>query len=360
MGDLGQEIEKLGIPLYVQPITHWVVSTNGIKNKPFKYYRREIRGMRSRVVALRELIEKHSIDVVYTNTVTCIDGALAARVAKRPHIWHLREHITGNRDLKALLPAGLTARIVAGLSDHIITNSNALKTDYLDVVPSDRISVVYNGIDLDSFSPNLTRCRVLREELSIPRTTKLVVTIGSISPRKGHMLFTEAAATIKRTFDDVAFLVIGAGHEEFVDTIKDRVGKLGLDDCFHFLGWRSDVADILRASDVLVVSSDQEPFGRTVVEGMATGVPVVATRSGGPEEIVADGETGFLVPINDAGAMANAIASVVADPELAASLGRAGRKRAEEFFGLQAYAEALETIIRKVSTSAHKTAGTEG
>jgi glycosyltransferase involved in cell wall biosynthesis len=150
----------------------------------------------------------------------------------------------------------------------------------------------------------------------------------------------------------VAFLVIGGGHQEDVNAIKARVVQLGINDCFHFLGWRSDIPGILRASNVLVVASDQEPFGRTVVEAMATELPVVATRCGGPEEIIVDGETGFLVPLHDPRAMADAVGAVVRDPDLARKMGQAGRRRAEACFGLKAYASAAQDVLRQVASQA--------
>lgn len=350
MGDLGRELEKLGMPVHVLPVPHWVASTTNVSTGRLGLCREVVKGLRSRVNALVDLIRKHSIDIVYTNTVACIDGALAARAAGLPHIWHLREQIAGNRDLKSALPAWLANRIVAALSSRIITNSNALRNHYARVAPPERITVVHNGIDLEAFSPGRPRQPGLREELSFQPGTRLVAMIASVTPRKGHMLLAEAAALVRRADRNVAFLAVGGGHHEYVRTIKSRVAQLGISDCFHFLDWRSDIPDILRASDVLVVASDQEPFGRTVVEAMATGLPVVATRCGGPEEIVVDGETGLLVPLNDPRAMADAIGAVVGDPDLARRMGQAGRRRAQACFGLEAYANAAQDVIRQVAS----------
>ena len=103
---------------------------------------------------------------------------------------------------------------------------------------------------------------------------------------------------------------------------------------------------------MLVVASDQEPFGRTVVEAMATGLPVVATRCGGPEEIIVDRETGLLVPLDDPRAMADAVEAVVRDPDLARKMGQAGRRRAEASFSLKAYANAAQDVLRQVASQA--------
>jgi glycosyltransferase involved in cell wall biosynthesis len=349
MGDLGRELEKLRIPVHVLPVPHWVASTTNARAGRFSLCRQVIGGLRSRVNVLVDLIRKLSIDIVYTNTVACIDGALAARAAGLPHVWHLRERIAGNRDLKSALPAWLTDRIVATLSSRMITNSDSLKTHYARVAPPEKISVVHNGIDLEAFSPGPPRRPGLREELSIPPATRLVVMIASVTPRKGHLLFAEAAVLMKRATRNVAFLAVGGGHHEYVSAIKARVEQLGINDCFHFLDWRSDIPDVLRASDVLIVASDQEPFGRTVVEAMATGLPVVATRCGGPEEIIVDRETGFLVPLHDPRAMADAAGAVVGNPALARTMGQAGRRRAQACFSLEAYVSAAQDVLRQVA-----------
>lgn len=349
VGDLGRELEKLGIPVHVLPVPHWVASTTNTSTGRLGLCREVAVGLRSRVNALVNLIRENSIDIVYTNTVACIDGALAARAAGLPHIWHLRERIAGNRDLKSALPAWLTNRIVAALSTRIITNSRSLRNHYAGVATPEKISVVHNGIDLEAFSPGRPRQPGLREELSLQPGTRLVAMVASVTPRKGHILFAEAAALVRHANRNVAFVAVGGGHHEYVRMIKSRVERLGINDSFHFLDWRSDIPGILRASDVLVVASDQEPFGRTVVEAMAAGLPVIATRSGGPEEIIVDGETGLLVPLNDPRAMADAIGTVLGDLDKARTMGQAGRRRAEACFSLKAYAGAAQDVLRQVA-----------
>jgi len=353
-GRLTKFVEALGIPVFLRPLTYWVVSTNGTGSHIGTHVLNALVGLRSRVAALCDLIQRHSIDLVYTNTVTCIDGALAARATGRKHVWHLREHASRNPDLTSLLPAWALTRFIARLSTRVIVNSEALRSAY-DAVPADRISVVHNGIDLRDFYPDPGRRAHLLKELGLPGETRIVATVGSITPRKGIPLLAEAAAQVRRRHDDVAFLVVGDGPPRYVETVKSVVSDSGLRLHFRFLGWRSDVADILRASDLLVVAASQEAFGRTVIEAMATGVPVVATRCGGPEEILVHGETGFLVPVNDAAAMADAICSVIANRDLATRVGAAGRAAVQKKFSVQAYGQAVLSILREVA--AHGFAG---
>jgi glycosyltransferase involved in cell wall biosynthesis len=192
------------------------------------------------------------------------------------------------------------------------------------------------------------RAEVLRD-LGLVEGTKVVVIIGSITPRKGLLLFVQAARCLSEVYGKVAFVVVGDGQGPYVEEVKASVRESHLGPYFHFLGWRADVAHILRGADVLVVASEQEAFGRTVVEAMGAGVPVVSTRCGGPEEIVVHGETGFLIPNKNSAAMAQAIASLLGDPEMALRLGAAGRARAVSNFSIQAYAGSIQVILSQVA-----------
>jgi glycosyltransferase involved in cell wall biosynthesis len=353
-GELNQELEKLSIPVFVQPLTRWVVSTNGGNVRLLSTWRDALAGLSWRVKAVRRLITRLEIDAVYTNTVTCIDGAIAARIASCPHVWHLREQISGNRDLRGLLPARITSGIVYALSDHIIVNSRALQAAYARRSSANKTSVVYNGVDTELFSP-APACRTrLIEDLGVRSDAKVIGVIGSITPRKCLETVVSAASHVLREIRSAAFVIVGEGRSEYVNQIKARVAGAGLRESFHFLGWRSDVSQLLPGMDMLLSASDQEAFGRTLIEAMSCGLPVVATRSGGPEEIVLDGETGFLVPAGDAQAMATAISRILSDASLADRFSRAGRARVEELFSLSSYGRHVQTILCSVGEKPHR------
>jgi len=339
-----------GIPIFVLPLSYWVVARSSIPDTRHRSYPALLQGLGKRVANICALIEQHSIDVVYTNTVTCIDGALAAHATGKPHVWHLREHVSAHGALRALFPAWCLTRPIAQLSAHVVVTSTALRSAY-SAIPSDRISVVFNGVDCATFSPDPTGRAVLLKELGLSPPTKLVTIIGVINEAKGHLLFVQAAARVKRQYGDVAFLIIGGDADAYVEKVKMGVRDYGLDACFRFMGWRHDVPNILRGTDALVVASQQEPFGRTIIEAMATGVPVVATRCGGPEEVIKNGETGFLVHTKDATGMGDAIVSILLDPELGRRFGIAGRAKVEERFSNRANADAIQSILERVAVS---------
>lgn len=351
-GALLDRLRDLDVPFTVCPLTHWISPRKAAGIRQLKMAIRNLSGWKARMSSLARIIERLDIDVVYTNTVTCIDGALAARATGRRHLWHLREHVAGNRDLYSIVPSWLVTRIVAMLSDTVVVNSRALGQAYGSGTLLNKLTVAYNGLPLDRFRKIPEAKAAIRRELGLSPDTGLVVLIGSLTPRKGLLAFIDAARIVKQSFPDVAFAVVGgAGTRPYVQSVEERLRETGLAKDFHFLGWRSDIASILSAAEVLAVPAEQEAFGRTLVEAMAAEIPVVATRSGGPEEIVADGETGFLVPVGDSAAMAQGLLSILGGPRLAAQLGVAGRRRAEQMFSVETYVENLQNLIAQTVDS---------
>jgi glycosyltransferase involved in cell wall biosynthesis len=140
------------------------------------------------------------------------------------------------------------------------------------------------------------------------------------------------------------FVVAGDVRGPQGESLLRQRDALGLADYVTFLGFREDVWDVLGALDVYVSTSQSEGFSLTAVQALATGVPVVATRSGGPEEIVTDGQTGFLVEVGAVGAIAGALMRLVRDPALRASLGRAGPPSVTTRFTLRRMLDAYEKV----------------
>jgi len=355
VGSASSDLSRLHVEWLVRGLTYWVRAGSGRRAAPLAKWPAVYRSVRERVWALARLIESRSIDLVYTNSVACVDGALAARRMGVPHVWHLREHLAGNRNISPMLPPCLMTRCIGVLSRKIVVNSKALAAHYSNAFTRSKIEVVHNGIDLQRFSPRADLRGSLRRDLGLEAEAILVGLVGSIAPTKGHLLLVEAAGLMRLTSGQRAhFVIIGDGHPAVVAQIRQRIDVLGLGEFFHFLGWRSDVAALMPDLDVLVTCSDQEAFGRTLVEAMACAVPVVATRSGGPEEIVSDAETGFLVRVNDAPALAAALHRLSADPQLRERMGQAARRDALARFDLQTYARRVQDIIIRVASAARE------
>jgi glycosyltransferase involved in cell wall biosynthesis len=166
-------------------------------------------------------------------------------------------------------------------------------------------------------------------------------------------LFVNSASHLVSSIPDVAFLVVGEGPPDYVQLVKNRVQEHGLKMNFHFVGSRNDIPKILAGVDLLVIAADEEPFGRTVIEAMAAGVPVVSTKCGGPEEIILDGITGLLVSTDNPIEAANAIERILNDPEFASNLIKAGKDRLNNLFTLRAYTDNVQSVLESVNHSHH-------
>jgi glycosyltransferase involved in cell wall biosynthesis len=352
-GQMTEALCALNIPFHILPIVHWIASEK-TKNTWIHRVRTFTPGLRGRVWTFAHLIERNNIDIVYTNTVTCLEGALAAKITGRPHVWHLREQVKGNSQLSSIVPAFLIPWIVHILSWRALVNSRHVYRAYYNYPFRRKLGVVYNGVDPVKFDIDRTEASCsLRTELDLPLNYKIVVIIGSIIPRKGLLLFVDAAYRLISSMPDVTFLVVGEGPSDYKQLVQNRVQEYGLNKSFRFVSWRRDIPRVLAGVDLLVIAAEEEPFGRTVIEAMAAGVPVVSTRCGGPEEIILNEISGLLIPSRNSSEMAVAIKRILSDPEFATNLVKAGKDRLNQKFTLQAYTDNVQSELEAVIQCHH-------
>lgn len=200
-------------------------------------------------------------------------------------------------------------------------------------VDPNRIRVIYNGIDVDAFSPQRP-AGVVRAEIGVPAGRPIVGMTARLHPMKGHVHLLRAIPQVMRAVPDAHFVLAGDG--ELRAELEQQAAASGLAGRVHFLGFRSDVADVTQLYDVaLLPSVSLECLPYTLMEAMALRKPVVASRFSGIPEVVEDGVTGTLVPPRNAKALAEAIVDLLRDPDKARAFGEAGRRRVEEMFTLQ-------------------------
>ncbi len=190
--------------------------------------------------------------------------------------------------------------------------------------PAEKVRVIPNGADLERFHPRWPNV-ALQERLGLGPETPVVGIVAALRPEKNHELFLQAAALVHEQSPAARFLVVGDGPQR--EKLQTLCRALGLAKVVRFLGTRRDVPEVLALVNVLVLSSHMEASPLCLLEAMACEKPVVASRVGSVVETVVEGQTGFLVPPGDAEAMARRIVVLLADPERAAAMGRAGRER---------------------------------
>jgi glycosyltransferase involved in cell wall biosynthesis len=208
--------------------------------------------------------------------------------------------------------------------------------------------LIPNGIPTDEYAPDSDTRAQWRQAHGIEPRATVVTHIGRFAFQKNHALLVEAFAQV-RSNAPLYLLLVGGGELE--SAVREQVAGLGLQERVRFLGIRSDVADILRASDAFVLSSRWEGNPMSVMEAMAAGLPVVSTAVGGVPELVREGETGLLVPSEDTGALARAVQVLVDDPVRRQAMGAAARQHAIAHFDIRhtvrGYEQLYEALLRK-------------
>jgi glycosyltransferase involved in cell wall biosynthesis len=213
--------------------------------------------------------------------------------------------------------------------------------------PPDRVCVVPNGVDVRRFCPRPVDPR-RKAQLGLPAEAPLAGIVAALRPEKNHEMFLRVAARVVRQRPDSQFLVIGDGPRR--SRLETMAAELGLGCNVRFLGTRSDVAALLPMLDAVLLTSHVEANPVSILESLACGTPVVATRVGSVNETVIDGQTGFLVQSDDADHMARRVLELFAQPELRRHLGSQGRALVERHWSLErmisGYAELIDRLYR--------------
>ena len=294
------------------------------------------------IVRLARFIRNNHIDLVHTNSLKAdILGGLAAKLARRPLIWHLRDRI---EDDYLPRPVVHTFRALAEiLPDFIIGNSKAT-LDTLQLTDNVPTEAVASGVDLSTFVIDTSSHAVSKDTMDVG-------IIGRLCEWKGQHIFLRAAAQITREFPQARFKIIGAplfGEEEYAESLRTLSNSLRLNDVVDFMGFRSDVRQLIQKLDLVVhASTTGEPLGQVILQGMAAGKPVIATNGGGVPEIMIDGVTGILVPMGDVDAMAAAMRRILSSSKIAHDMGEHGRRHVEIRYTIQATTQNVETIYVK-------------
>ena len=323
-GPLVERLHAAGVEAHVLPLPCDIVNTRKDTLGPCVLLRGS-QALACLRYALRLAVwaKRRGVQLIHTNSLKAdIYGGLAGRLAGIPVVWHVRDGIHD-----AYLPRTVAAlfRAFARRFPRAIVANSASTLRSLRLPKTARAWVVHDGCELPS------------ETLTAPMEgPPIVALVGRITPWKGQHVFLRAAARVRENFPDARFWIIGAplfGEDSYERSLHTLAGELGVTEHVTFWGFQENVAALLaRVTVVAHASVIGEPFGQVVIEGMAAGKPVVATNGGALPEIVVPGETGWLVPMGDDAALAEAVMALLADPARAATMGAAGRRRIAECF----------------------------
>jgi sugar transferase (PEP-CTERM/EpsH1 system associated) len=303
----------------------------------FEFARREGNDFRL-IWQLVQLFRQERPDIVHTHHWgTLCEGYLAARLAGVPAVVH-GEH--GSFETK---PFNLRIqRFLWGRVERVLSVSSRLAEKLSREVGfhESGFAVIRNGVDLSRIGSGVRS--ILREALGVQPDELLIGTVGRLEPVKDHACLLDALAMLRDSGLSVKAVLVGDGSQR--QALLDRTRMLGLEQMVHFTGVRTDVENALAAMDLFVMPSRSEGLSNTIIEAMAAGLPVVATRVGGADELIEDGLTGVLVPPASPAALAKGLARLIHDPGERRTMSRAASLKAMRDFGLDRMVREYEDL----------------
>jgi glycosyltransferase involved in cell wall biosynthesis len=322
-GPLVERLEAAGVETHVTNVaklSRATFSVAGMLRLPME--------IASAVRQIDRIVANRRIDIVHSNTLAVLGGAFWAKWRRIRHLWHVHELIVSPKVARLGFP-----RLVGWFSDVVMTNSTLTQKWMLDTNPNlaGRTTVVWNGVSRGSRAVQSVEPRA---------ETVTVALVGRINRLKGQPVLVETAKRLwNRGIRSVNYLLVGsppAGQEHYLDNLRRTIASSPAQNAITLRDFTDDVWSIWDNCDIAVVpSTEPESFGLVAIEAMAAGRPVIAAAHGGLLDIVVDGETGTLVPPNDADALANAIGELAGDPGLRVRYGEAGQRRQASLFSLE-------------------------
>lgn len=306
--------------------------------------------------ALWRLLRRERPALVHTHTSKAgVVGRLAAWLARVPVVIHTPHgHIFyGYYGTVASAIIRLLERLLANITDRIVTLTDRGAEEHVrfHIAGAEKFTTIHSGIDLVHFRSVQVDPAGKRKELGLPPEGPIVGTVGRLVPIKGLEWLLKAAPRVLAEFPQACFVIIGEGP--LLGELKELAAALGIGPRVVFWGAREDVPECLVALDLFVLPSLNEGMGRALIEAMAVGCPVVATRVGGVPDIVADGTTGLLVPPRDDRALAEAMLTLLRDRSRRAAYGETARRYIDGRFDVETMVRNIERLYDEVWQDKH-------
>lgn len=299
---------------------------------------------RIQISALARGIRDVKPDIVHSRNWAAIEAVIAGRWVRSCAVLHSEHGLERNTFAHEPLRRIWFRRLAFELADQVLSVSHQLKDLHAQRTgfPARKIAVIHNGVDGRRFYPETaTRIRV-RAELGVSEGEFCIGAVGSLSPVKDHMTLLEAAANIDETCKDWRLFIIGEGPER--QKLEAFVDDRRLKTHVSFLGSSDRVPDLLMALDVYVLSSVTEGISNSLLEAMATGVPVLVSATGGNPEVVIDGSSGLLFPVGNFRQLAKQLLLLRAQRELRVGLGQNALRRVREDFSIDSMVQKYDQL----------------
>jgi glycosyltransferase involved in cell wall biosynthesis len=355
-GQFAEKVRALGVTTHFQKFAWWA----GFELDTLYKIPGFCMDIGESVKAVQKIIEQNHIDLVVSNTLVMAEGAFAAFYSKVPHIWYVHEILSRDPKLKHLVKLEFLYPLMHYMTTLIVGVSNAVRDEfakYFEYANKERV-VVFGENERDKIKFDMSKIRTCYNGVHVPDAcpeyaeNNVVLSVGGVCRRKGQMDLLRAARYVIDEIPDARFIQAGKFWENgYRREILDERVRLGIGKKFAFEKWVEDMPRFYRNGSVLVSPSHCESFGLSLLEGMAQGLPVVSTRSGGPEEIVVNNTTGFLVDVGDVTGLASCIIGLLKNRRLARQMGKAGYHRVCEHF---THGQEVDTFIKYILEAVKK------
>jgi sugar transferase (PEP-CTERM/EpsH1 system associated) len=317
---------------------------------------------RIQVGALARAIREVRPDIVHSRNWSAVEAVIAGRWVRSCALVHSEHGLESADTVPEPWRRICLRRLAYELADRVVSVSYQLRDLHARRTgfPARRINVIHNGVDGGRFFPGAAVRARMRHELGISGDEFCIGCVGSLFPVKDHMTLLKAIAEINAACGDWRLFVIGEGPERgrlesFLDANVDWKQRVS------FLGSSNRVSELLNAMDVYVLPSIMEGISNSLLEAMATGLPVVATATGGNREVVIDGNSGLLFPVGAFRQLAEKLLTLRAHRDLRLQLGQQALRRVRENFSMDSmvreYAQLYESLAAAVTSPERATAG---
>lgn len=281
---------------------------------------------------IKRFISENKVDIVDTNTAVVFPGAVAAKCCKIKSVWHIREIIKSNTENKVV------SFMMNTFADLIIANSKT--TAKALAVDQRKIRVVYNAVEEQE------------DTYHLPNQSLIVGMAGRINRWKGQKFFVDVAEIVHKKFPEVIFHIAGeayTGETYLKEELKEYIACKNLSDTVILLGQVDNMCEFYQNISIFVLPSIQpEPFGLVVIEAMEYGLPVIATKHGGPVEIITDGVDGYLVDYKDPNEMACRIMELIKDSDKCRTMGECGKEKKRSVFSVSTMIQGVECVFEEL------------
>jgi glycosyltransferase involved in cell wall biosynthesis len=351
-GSICEELRRLGVPFAIIRFPHWVTRA------PRSPWLRAKTAVGSAVAALRLAwqLRRWRSDVVYTNTVTLCVGALAARLLRLPHLWHLHEFGYDDHGFRFIFGERLSLAAINMLSKRCICVSKALVERYRLFVDEPKITAVYPSLHRGQRNRG-DDCAAERESFCSHSQRYRCAIVGTLIEGKGQEDAVRAFAELKDRVGDAELLIIGEGLPGYRSYLQSLIQSLGIDHRVVFTGHIANPTQLMRSCDLILICSRREGLGRVTIEAMLAGKPVIGSNTGATAEIIHDGVTGLLYEHGNCADLASKIRLLHDNPGFARQLAQNGRIWAETHFSAERNAAEMCQVIAPLVIHHHSSGG---